>query len=101
MLRLPSPDPPPTCSSCLETLDLRFLEPEEGFEPSTFRLRVGCSQPAWTAADGSSRLTLDASSVLMALEGSRRMDWMINEMIKVHATAHSRSGPAGANVAGV
>src|SRR5215216_8091443 len=43
MLRLPSPDPLPTCSSCLKTVDLRFLEPEEGFEPSTFRLRVGCA----------------------------------------------------------
>jgi hypothetical protein len=32
------------------------VEPEVGFEPTTFRLRDGCSQSAWTAPDGSSLL---------------------------------------------
>jgi hypothetical protein len=32
-------------------------------EPTTFRLRVGCFASIWTAPDGSSLLTWDASSV--------------------------------------
>jgi hypothetical protein len=45
----------------LDSLLLGQIEPEEGFEPSTFRLRVGCSASIWMAPDGSSLLTLDAS----------------------------------------
>jgi hypothetical protein len=48
----------------------------------TFRLRVGCSASIWTAPDGSSLLTLDASSVQTALDGYRRIVWMIKRMIK-------------------
>jgi hypothetical protein len=38
------------------------------------------------APDGSSLLTLDASSVLMAPDGYRRIVWMIKWMIKAHPT---------------
>ena len=40
-----------------------YVEPEVGFEPTTFRLRDGCSASIWTAPDGSSLLTLDGPSV--------------------------------------
>ena len=56
---------------------------------TTFRLRDGCSASAWTAPDGSSLLTLDASSVQMAPDGSRRIIWMIKRMIKGHPTDKS------------
>ena len=46
------------------------FEPEVGFEPTTFRLRDGCSQSAWMAPDGSGLLTLPAASVQTAPEGS-------------------------------
>ena len=62
------------------------MEPEVGFEPTTFRLRVGCSASAWMAPDGSGLLTLDAPSVQMAPDGYRRIVWMIIGMIKVHPT---------------
>src|SRR5215218_1435136 len=62
------------------------LEPEEGFEPSTFRLRVGCSASTWMAPDGSSLLTWAASSVQTAPDGYRRIVWMIKWMIKAHPT---------------
>jgi hypothetical protein len=39
------------------------FEPDVGFEPTTFRLRDGCSASIWTATDGSSLLTLDGPSV--------------------------------------
>ena len=58
------------------------IGPEVGFEPTTFRLRVGCSASIWTAPDGSSLLTLDASSVQTAPDGYRRIVWMIKRMIK-------------------
>jgi hypothetical protein len=47
-----------------------FVEPEVGFEPTTFRLRARCSASTWTDPDGSSLLTLDASSVQTAPDGS-------------------------------
>src|SRR6266508_1493979 len=62
------------------------FEPEVGFEPTTFRLRDGCSASIWTATDGSSLLTLDALSVQTAPDGSRRIVWMIKWMIKAHPT---------------
>jgi hypothetical protein len=40
------------------------------------------------APDGSSLLTLGASSVQMAPDGSRRIVWMIIGMIKAHPTEH-------------
>jgi hypothetical protein len=49
-----------------------------GFEASTFRLRDGCSASNWTAPEGSSLLTLPASSVQTAPDGYRRIVWMIN-----------------------
>src|SRR5215207_1433991 len=49
------------------------MEPKEGFEPSTFRVRDGCSASTWTAPDGSSLLTSDGPSVQMAPDGSRRI----------------------------
>jgi hypothetical protein len=61
-------------------------EPEEGFEPSTFRLRDGCSASIWTVPDGSGLLTLGASSVQTAPDGYRRIVWMIIGMIKAHPT---------------
>src|SRR5215217_5928915 len=42
-------------------------------------LRIGL-----TGSAGSSLLTLDASSVLMAPDGSRTIVWMIKRMIKAH-----------------
>jgi hypothetical protein len=71
------------------------LEPEVGFQPTTFRLRVGCSALTWTAPDGSSLLRLDAPSVQMAPEGSRRIVWMIIGMIKAHPTKHRMPSHAG------
>ncbi len=56
--------------------------PKVGFDPTTFRLRVGCSASAWMAPDGSGLLTLEASSVQTASEGCRRIVWMIIGMIK-------------------
>jgi hypothetical protein len=73
-----------------------FMEPEVGFEPTTFRLRAGCSESDQMAPDGSSLLTWEASSVQTALDGSRRIVWMINRMIKAHPTQHRmprRSAP--------
>jgi hypothetical protein len=55
-------------------------------EPTTFRLRDGCSASTWTAPDGSSLLTLPGSSVQTAPDGSRRIVWMIKWMIKAHPT---------------
>jgi hypothetical protein len=55
-------------------------------EPTTFRLRVGCSASAWSAPDGSGLLTLAAPSVQTALDGSRPIVWMIIGMIKAHPT---------------
>jgi hypothetical protein len=60
------------------------IEPEVGFEPTTFRLRVGFSASTWLASDGSSLLTLRDSSVQMAPDRSRRIVWMINGMINAH-----------------
>jgi hypothetical protein len=51
-------------------------------EPTTFRLRDGCSASIWTAPDGSSLLTLDAPSVQTDPDGYRRIVWMIKRMIK-------------------
>ena len=61
-------------------------------QSSAFRLRVGCSASTWTAPDGSSLLTLDASSVQTAPDGSRRIVWMINGMIKAHPTENGCQG---------
>jgi len=58
------------------------FEPEVGFEPTTFRLRDGCSASIWMAPDGSRLLRLDALSVQTALDGSRPIVWMIIGMIK-------------------
>jgi hypothetical protein len=57
-----------------------------GFQPSTFRLRDGCSASNWTAPDGSSLLTWDGSSIQTVRDGSRRIVWMIKRMIKCHPT---------------
>jgi len=65
-----------------------YVEPEVGFEPTTFRLRDGCSASIWTAPDGSSLLTLDGPSVQTDPDGSRRIVWMIRWMIKGHPTTY-------------
>src|SRR5215211_8236706 len=62
---------------------------------TTFRLRDGCSASAWSAPDGSSLLTLDASSVQMAPDGYRRIVWMIKRMINGHPTEHRCQGKHG------
>ena len=86
------------------------LEPEVGFEPTTFRLRAGCSASTWTAPDGSGLLTLAASSVQTAPEGSRRIVWMIIGMLKAHASRNRMprkrlgkavAGPRATDPAGV
>jgi hypothetical protein len=58
--------------------------PQAEPEPSTDRLRVGCSESTWSAPDGSSLLTSDASSVQTAPDGYRPIVWMIIGMIKAH-----------------
>jgi hypothetical protein len=70
----------------IHALSCGFVEPKVGFEPTTFRLRVGCSASTWMASEGSSLLTLDALSVQTAPDGSRRIVWMIKRMIKGHPT---------------
>jgi hypothetical protein len=60
--------------------------PEVGFEPTTFRLRVGFSASAWSAPGGSGLLTLDPSSVQTASDSYRTIVWMIIGMIKAHPT---------------
>ena len=59
--------------------DGRSIRSRAAIQPTTFRLRDGCSASIWTAPDGSSLLTLDASSVQTAPDGSRRIVWMIRE----------------------
>jgi hypothetical protein len=77
------------------------MEPEVGFEPTTFRLRDGCSASIWTATDGSSLLTLDASSVQTAPDGSRPIVWMIIGMIKAHPTQDRMPRQAGSQAHGL
>src|SRR5829696_7727507 len=76
--------------TCIRALTA-VLEPEVGFEPTTFRLRVECSASAWTAPEGSRLLTLDASSVQTAPDGYRRIVWMINR----HPTEQRCQGKHG------
>src|SRR5215204_7574961 len=85
----------PSLLALLNSLLPAQMEPEVGFEPTTFRLRVGCFASAWSAPDGSSLLTLDASSVQMAPDGSRRIVWMIKRMINGHPTEHRCQGKHG------
>ena len=73
-------------------LNWGYVEPEVGFEPTTFRLRDGCSTSIWTAPDGSGLLTLDASSVQTAPDGYRRIVWMIKRMINAHLTEYRCQG---------
>src|SRR5215213_7132181 len=76
--------------TCIRALTA-VLEPEVGFEPTTFRLRVECSASPWTAPEGSRLLTLDASSVQTAPDGYRRIVWMI----KGHPTEKRCQGKQG------
>jgi hypothetical protein len=54
----------------------------EGFEPPTARSVAWCSASIWSAPAGSGLLTLDGSSIWSDPDGSRRIVWMINRMIK-------------------
>jgi hypothetical protein len=81
-------------SNARNALRAAVLEPEEGFEPSTFQLRDGCSAANWTDPDGSSLLTLDGSSIQTARDGSRRIVWMIKRMIKCHPILNRMAGQA-------
>jgi hypothetical protein len=54
----------------------------------TARSLAWCSASIWSAPDGSGLLTLAASSVQMALDGSRRIVWMVIGMIKAHPTGN-------------
>jgi hypothetical protein len=56
------------------------MEPEVGFEPTTFRIRFGCSESIWSALDGSGLLTLGASSVQTAPIGSSQKDRLDDQM---------------------
>jgi hypothetical protein len=90
------------CKAQIEPLSRGYVEPEAGFEPSTFRLGVGCSASAWTAPDGSSLLTLPAPSVQTAPDRPRPTVRMIIEMIKAHPTQHRmprKQDPSGKAVA--
>jgi hypothetical protein len=62
--------------------DLQVYARREGFEPPTARSVDWCSASVWSASDGSGLLTLGASSVQTAPEGSCRIVWMIKRMIK-------------------
>jgi hypothetical protein len=83
------------CKAQIEPLSRGYVEPEVGFEPTTFRLRVGCSASTWSAPDGSSLLTLDGPSVQTAPDGSRPIVWMIIGMIKAHPTENRMPRQAG------
>jgi hypothetical protein len=61
------------------------MEPEEGFEPSTFRLRAKCSASEWTEQNGNYLLTLGAASIWSGPDGPRRIVWMTIEMTKAHS----------------
>ena len=63
-----------------------------------FRLRDGCSASIWSASDGSSLLTLGASSVQTAPDGSRRIVWMIKWMIKTHPIGSRMPRQGGARL---
>jgi hypothetical protein len=58
------------------------MEPEEGFEPSTFRLRGRSFPSDWTDLIGFSLLRLGALSIPLDPDGLLRIDWMIKRMIK-------------------
>jgi hypothetical protein len=61
----------------------RLTRPQRGgSSPRTARSVAWCSASIWSAPDGSGLLTLDASSVQTAPEGSSRIVWMIKRMIK-------------------
>ena len=68
------------------------VAPKAGFEPTTYRLRVGRFASTWTAPDGASLLMSDALSVQTAPDGSRPIVGMIIGMIKAHPTEHRRQG---------
>jgi len=78
----------PNAPVLLDSLLPAAMEPEEGFEPSTFRLREGCSASTQKAPDGSSLLTLDDPSVQTAPYEYRPIVWMIKRMIKRMIKAH-------------
>jgi hypothetical protein len=59
-----------------------FVEPEEGFEPSTFRLREKRLQSDQTEPDGTALLTLDTASIWTGPDGGDPTCWMIIGMIK-------------------
>jgi hypothetical protein len=48
----------------------------------TARSVAWCSASIWSTPDRSGLLTSDGSSIQMDREGSRRIVWMINRMIK-------------------
>jgi hypothetical protein len=60
---------------------------------STTRSVAWCSTSVWSAPDGSNLLTLGASSVQTAPEGSCRIVWMIKRMIKPCDAAPSATRP--------
>jgi hypothetical protein len=72
--------------------------PEAQLEPSTFRLRDGCSASDWTAPEGSSLLILDASSVQTAPDGYRRIIRMIKRHPTENRMARQAYLPAAARV---
>jgi hypothetical protein len=53
-------------------------------EPTTFRLRDGCSASIWSAPDGSSLLTLDGPSIQTDPDRSSQIVRMIKWIIKAH-----------------
>ena len=75
----------------LHSSDLHIQHAPRGFEP-TARFVAWCSASIWSAPDGSGLLTLDASSLQTAPDGSRRSVWMINRMIKQEANRQNQVG---------
>jgi hypothetical protein len=68
-----------------QVAELRDVEPEEGFEPSTFRLRARSSASNWTVLVGSCLLALGAASIWSGPDEGSWVDWMIIGMIKAHS----------------
>src|SRR5512132_3991789 len=60
------------------------MEPEVGFEPTTFRLRGGTSQSDTSEGDGSSLLTWDTASIWSDPAGYGSIVWMTIRMTMAH-----------------
>jgi hypothetical protein len=72
-----SPAAPQQAATLSRAAELRGGGAPRGIRTPTARSVAWCSASIWSAPDRSGLLTLDAPSVQTALEGSRRIVWMI------------------------